>query len=183
MTALRSPSRTCEHHVSPGPGSRSAASAVPGSADTGQHLRLAAGVTHLDSPRAYQFRHLTRKRAEHSSNVFSSFHSTPPQARGRDQVCVKTPRGQLTPTEGGGCRVPVPFSHLKEHRDATTRGRGRSSRGPELQRKGAAAGRGDNGPRPRETAECTGFVRTLAEGDRSTVLRPPESWQLPRAAP
>lgn len=39
------------------------------------------------------------------------------------------------------------------------------------------------GPRPRETMECTGFVRTLAEGDRSTILRPPESWQLPRAAP
>lgn len=140
MTALRSPSRTCEHHVSPGPGSRSAASAVPGSADTGQHLRLATGVTHLDSPRAYQFRHLTRKRAEHSSNVFSSFHSTPPQARGRDQVRVKTPRGQLTPTEGAGagCRSHSVTSKSTEMRRLEAEGE--AAEGQSCRGRGAAAG-------------------------------------------
>lgn len=81
----------------------------------------------LNSPCVYQFRHLKIKRAEHSLNVFNFLHVTPPYARGRDQVHVKTPQGQLTPTEGGGCRVLVPLSHLKEDRDATTRGRGKSS--------------------------------------------------------
>lgn len=59
--------------------------------------------------------------------MFNSVHVTPPHARGRDQVRVKTPEGQLTPTEGGGCRALVPLSHLEEDRDATTQGRGRSS--------------------------------------------------------